>query len=243
MGYAESTLKDPSAIKRLLQRRRLHDAHACVRDGASPGVVVDFGAGNGEFGRRLAARFPEARIYCFEPCSWMLEEAERNLADTKGVTLVPSVDGLPRGACDLLFCNEVFEHFRPRETDAAIGQIKDLLAPDGVAVIGVPIEIHLPALLKGLFRMTRRFGDFDASCSNVLRATLGAPPRERPLHDMGPGLPFHIRHMGFDHRALRKRLERDFTIVRTRTSPLPPLGTFLNNEIYYVCRPAAHFQS
>jgi SAM-dependent methyltransferase len=234
MTYAEATLKDRSAIKRWFQRRRLHDALACVDRRISPETIIDFGGGNGEFSRHLAARFPRARIFCYEPCSWYIEEARENLADTKGVTLVSAVDRLPKGMCDLLYCNEVFEHFAPVETDAAIDQIQELLSEDGIAVIGVPIEIFVPALLKGVFRMTRRYGSFDARCSTVLRASVGIPPTDRPVGDMGPGLPFHIQHMGFDHRVLRKRLERDFIILRTRTSPAPWLGTFLNNEIYYV---------
>lgn len=87
--------------------------------------------------------------------------------------------------------------------------------------------------------MTRRYGAYDSRLSTVLRASAGIPARDRPLDDSGgPDLPWHFQHMGFDHRPFRKRLERDFTILRTRTSPLPWLGTFLNNEIYYVLRKA-----
>ena len=235
--YDETTLRDRSAIKRWLQRRRLHDALACLDERMSPRVIIDFCGGCGELSKRLAARFPEASIYCYEPSSWYLEEARENFAGMERITLVPSVDLLPKGTCDLLYCNEVFEHFPPAETQQAIGQIVELLSPDGAAVIGVPIEIFIPALLKGAFRMTRRYGAYDARWSTVLRASLGLPATDRPVVDMGPG-PFHIPHLGFDHRSFERRLERDFAIVRRRTSPISWLGTFLNNEIYYTLRKA-----
>jgi SAM-dependent methyltransferase len=233
--YAHVTLKDRNSIKRLLQRRRLHDALACLDERLSPRIVIDFCGGAGELSKRLAVRFPEASIYCYEPCPWYLEEARENFAGMKRITLVPSADLLPKGTCDLLYCNEVFEHFPPAETERAIDQILELLNDNGVAVIGVPIEVFVPALLKGAFRMTRRYGAYDARWSTVLRASLGLRAKDRPVVDMGPG-PFHLPHLGFDHRPFKQRLEREFTILRTRTSPIPRLGTFLNNEIYYVVR-------
>lgn len=236
MSYAEATIKDRNPIKRLLQRRRFRDALSCIDEGLSPEIVIDFGGGTGELSKRLEARFPEARIICYEPSPWMTKEAEENLAGQKRIAFVASLDQIPKGKADLLYCNEVFEHFPPAQVENAINRIKALLSDDGVAVIGVPIEVFIPALLKGAFRMTRRYGAYDASWSTVLRAALGVPPKDRPLDELGPGLPWHYKHMGFDHRPFRKRLERDFAVVRTITSPIPWLGTFLNNEIYYILR-------
>lgn len=240
MSYAEATLEDRNAIKRLLQRRRLRDALACIEKGLSPDIIVDFGGGIGEFSKWLEKRYPRARIYCYEPSPWMTNEAEENLAGTQRISFISSLDEIPKGKADLLFCNEVFEHFPPGQMEIAIGQIKELMRDDGSAVIGVPIEVFIPALFKGMFRMTRRYGDYDATVHRVLRAFLGVPAKDRPLADSGaPDLPWHFRHMGFDHRPFRRRLERDFVIVRTRTSPLPWLGAVLNNEIYYILRKAA----
>jgi SAM-dependent methyltransferase len=234
MKYAEYTFCDSNPIKRFVQRRRLLDALSCAEGRYSSGTIVDFGGGNGEFCKLLAERFMGANIICYEPCSWLREEAQENLADRKNVAVVPSFDTLPKGQCSLLFCNEVFEHFPPQETEEAIRQIKELLRADGIAVIGVPIEIYLPALFKGWFRMSRRYGRYDARPSTVYRAFLGFPQRDRPIGDMGPGLRFHIPHTGFDHRILRKRLQRDFTLIRTKSSPIWWLGALFNNEIFFV---------
>jgi hypothetical protein len=233
--YDETTLHDRNAIKRWLQRRRLRDAFACLNEPPSPRLVIDFCGGAGELSKRLARRFPEASIYCYEPCPWYLDESRENLRGIESITLVSSLDRLPKGTCDLLYCNEVFEHLPPAQTLSTIDEIKGLLGVGGVAIIGVPIEVFLPALLKGGFRMTRRFGAYDARFSTVLRASFGIAAHDRPVVDMGPG-PWHLQHLGFDHRVLKKHLEREFEVLGRRTSPIPWLGTFLNNEIYYAVR-------
>jgi hypothetical protein len=86
----------------------------------------------------------------------------------------------------------VFEHLPQEETLTAITDIRRLLKPEGVVVIGVPHEIFIPALIKGIFRMSRRYGDFDAKAENILAATLGRPPRSRPTSEISPGLSYHF---------------------------------------------------
>jgi hypothetical protein len=100
--------------------------------------------------------------------------------------------------------------------------------------VGVPNELFIPALIKGLFRMTRRYGSFDARPGNVLRAVLGRPPKRRPVREITPGLPYHFHHMGFDHRKLRIKLSKTFEIARQFASPVG--GELLGTEIYLVLR-------
>jgi len=101
-------------------------------------------------------------------------------------------------------------------------------------ILGVPYEIHLPALFKGVFRMSRRFADFDARVGNVLKAALGRPPRNRPVADIAAGLPYHFHHLGFDHRELEKAIGDHFRIAKKWFSPFRFLGSLLNSEIYYL---------
>jgi SAM-dependent methyltransferase len=235
MRYADLTTNDPNVIKRYLQRRRFADAIALIGD-RMPRDIVDFGAGNGELCRGLSERFPDSRIICYEPAEvWRLDALE-NLRGVANVTVVPSIDGIAPHSCDVVFCMEVFEHLPPVQTREALRQIKRLLADGGLGIIGVPIEIFAPALIKGVFRMIRRYGEFDATPGAVLCASLGIPPTERPLHQVGPGLSFHHFHMGFDHRRFRDVLGAELSIVRTAGSPARWLGTLLNSELYFVVR-------
>jgi SAM-dependent methyltransferase len=198
-------------------------------------TIVDYGGGDGETCKRLANRLPQARLYCYEPCEALRREARENLVEAN-VVLVGTRAELPVGHCDLVLCMEVLEHLPPDQIEAELAQIHALLRQGGIALIGVPLEVFAPALVKGAFRMTRRFGQFDARPANILRATLGYPPRSRPLSEIAPGLPYHFHHLGFDHRCLRRQLDAHFEVERVVGSPLPLLGTLLNSEVYFLGR-------
>jgi SAM-dependent methyltransferase len=236
MAYADITRNDRNPLKRYVQRRRLADALQLVPATLDPRTVVDFGAGDGALCQLLALSFARARILCFEPSSTLRAEAVENLRDILNVSIIANLDELPHKHCDLLFCLEVFEHLPAPQTVEAIRAIKSILSEEGMAVIGVPIELFWPALVKGLFRMARRHGEYDAGIANIVRATAGVPPRDRPVAEIAPGLPYHFHHLGFDHRCLRAQLEAEFEIVRTRCSPCRWLGAWGNLEIYYLLK-------
>jgi SAM-dependent methyltransferase len=236
MPYADITRNDRNPVKRFLQRRRLADALSLVQSSVPPRTIIDFGAGDGELCRLLAGRFPESKIVCYEPTPSLRQEAAVLLSDVSSVVICASVDELSFAEADLLFCLEVFEHLPARQTEEALAAIRRLLAPDGIAVIGVPVEVHAPAIAKGLFRMTRRYGDFDANAKNILRAAAGRPPGGRPVIELSDGAPYHQPHLGFDHRRLRRQLDEHFAILRTVGSPAKHLPAWLNSEVYFVVR-------
>ena len=230
-SYSDITVRDRNSVKSYLQRRRLRDALSVLDslDGDFAGELLDFGAGSGELTRIVAERFPRASVYCYEPAPDLLEEARRNLSGLENVVLVPSLEKLEGKKFRYVFCLEVFEHLPRRETARAIKAIRRLLGREGAAVVGVPNELFLPALVKGLFRMTRRYGAFDARPGNVLRAAVGRPPERRPVREITPGLPYHFHHTGFDHRALRRTLSETFEVERQFASPIG--GELLGTEV------------
>jgi PPOX class probable F420-dependent enzyme len=235
-NYSDITVRDRNPVKSYLQRRRLRDALS-VLDGLKKGFagkLLDFGAGSGELTRIVAGRFPRARVYCYEPAPDLLEEARRNLSGFENVVLVPSLEELEGIRFRYVFCLEVFEHLPRRETVRAIRAINRHLAAEGTAVVGTPNELFFPALVKGLFRMTRRYGAFDARPGNVLRAAVGRPPKRRPVREITAGLPYHFHHTGFDHRELRRMLSETFEVERQFASPVG--GELLGTEIYLVLR-------
>ena len=237
LSYAEGVFNDKNPIKRWLQRRRLFSAVKLVDASMNNArVVVDFGAGNGELCKLLVGRFPNARIICYEPAPWLLAEAKENLKHISRVEFCSCVDEISQYSVDVVFCLEVFEHIPLQATEKAMHQMRDLLHEDSLAVIGVPVEIGVPALYKGLFRMSRRFGAYDASPKNVLLSTLGMPPKDRPLSEIAPGITVHHVHTGFDHRAFRKLIANEFTLKRSSASPFHFLGTALNPEAYFVVK-------
>lgn len=233
-SYAEITHQDRNPIKRFLQRRRLRDALS-VLDGLDAGFsggVLDFGGGDGEISRAVARRFPRAQVVCYEPAPRMLEEAKENLAGLPNVAFAGAPGEIPAGPFGFVFCLEVFEHLPPRQTARVVKMVRRLLADDGRFVVGVPNEVFAAALVKGIFRMSRRYGAFDARPANVLRAALGRPPKGRPRKKMASGLPYHFHHTGFDHRELEAALSRDFEMVRRFGSPAGWVP--ISSEVYLV---------
>ena len=236
MSYSDITVHDKNPIKRYLQRRRLRDALSPLGalEEHFAGKVLDFGAGNGELTKAIAERFPHAEVFCYEPAPDLFEEAKQNLSGLDNVVLISSLEELKGSRFRYVFCLEVFEHLPPRQTARAIRAINRLLANRGIAVVGVPNELFLPALLKGLFRMKGRYGAYDARIGNVLRAAIGRPPGKRPVKEIAPGLPYHFQHTGFDHRKLRRKLSETFEIVRQFGSPVG--SELLSSEIYLVLK-------
>lgn len=235
-AYSEITLGDKSPFKRYLQRRRLQDAVSVAEDLDEDfsGKVLDFGGGSGELSRLVARRFPDAHVFCYEPMPDIFEEARRNLASLKNVTLVSDRKELRGTKFDLVYCLEVFEHLPLRQTAKTVRVIDRLLEEGGLFVVGVPNEVFLPALVKGLFRMTRRYGAHDARFGNVLRAVVGRPPAGRPVRRISHGLPYHFHHLGFDHRKLRTLLRETFDPVREFGSPVD--SEWFGTENYQVMK-------
>lgn len=235
MAYADLTIRDPNPLKRWLQRRRFSDALAVLKD-AQPGAglrILDFGAGNGELVRQMADVAPfEAWVY--EPTPSLMTEAKANLIGLDSVTFTATLDSVDSASFDYVFCLEVFEHLPDKETAVALGEIHRLLKPGGIAVIGVPQELFLPALLKGLFRAYRRHGAFDANRENVLAATLGRPPLQRPTVEISPGFLYHLHHLGFDYRVLERTLQQRLELRKRWFSPFPLLGAAFNSEVYFL---------
>ncbi|CAN5534412.1 hypothetical protein BH10PSE3_BH10PSE3_12750 [soil metagenome] len=232
--YAELTRCDPNPVKRWLQAQRLLDAARLVRE-RDLGAVVDYGGGDGVLAVELLRSGRTRQVKCFEPAPSLYAQAQALLAGVEGANLVASASELPSDWAKTAFCLEVFEHLPPAETEAALAQLHRVLAPGGLLVIGVPVEIGPPALLKGLFRMARRPDAFDGRLSAILAATVGRPPVERERAAIGPGLAYFPHHLGFDHRRLLKQVAARFEVLRQVGSPLGGPAAF-NTELNILVR-------
>ncbi len=231
-SYARLTRNDPNPLKRWLQRRRLDDALRAAEP-AEPLCIVDYGGGDGALTAMAAERWPDAELICFEPAPQLAAEARALLAGVEQAEVLEATAEIADGCADLVFCTEVFEHLPEAQTQAALAEIARILMPGGRVVIGVPVEIGPPALLKGLFRMVRRPGAFDARPGPVLSAALGRPPGPRPQAEIAPGLPYFPHHAGFDHRALYGAIAARFGLEAVSGSPFSRLPLSLASEVYF----------
>jgi len=237
-SYADITTEDPNAVKRWLQNRRLDDAlwHVEAQLGSGfAGRMLDFGGGDGALCRRFLTRFPAATVVSFDPSATMLQQA----ADGPGgstVEVTDSTASIESGSIDLITCCEVVEHLPALQIDQALSEISRLLPASGVLVLGVPNELYLMALGKGVFRMARRNGEYDARWDTVLPAVKGRPRADRPELDID-GHPFIYPHTGFDYRTTLADLERHgFRVEATHGSPMRRGPRLVHSELYCVCR-------
>jgi len=235
MSYAELTLKDRSRLKRFVQEHRFADAMKLFPPSLSTSTptIVDFGAGNGELSMRLSLKYPKSSITCYEPGD-LLQEAKDMVGNISNITTAASSSDICSGSADVVYCLEVFEHLPDVERQFALDEIHRILKSGGWMIVGVPIEIGLPALPKGLFRMARRRGDFDARIGNILRSTLGRRFSVRPSIEIAAGLRYHPHHTGFDYRKLRHEIIKKFQFKNKVCSPFALLGPQLNSEIYLI---------
>lgn len=237
MSYTEGVFNDKNWVKRWLQRRRLTSAiEVAATDKSKVRLVLDFGAGSGELCKSLVVEYPNATVICYEPCSDLLAEARRELSNVPRIEFYSAFSALPKGCVDVLFCLEVFEHIPLKGRAEAFDQIDELIKPAAEVIFGVPVEIGVPALYKGLFRMSRRFGAYDARPTNVLRAFIGFPPTHRPLGLLPPDVEVHHEHLGFDHRIFRKHISERFWPISASASPFQIFGTWFNPEAYFVVK-------
>ncbi len=236
--YERITTRDSNPLKRRFQSSRLR--HGCRPLNALPrdyaGKMLDVGAASGSFTRRLAEQFPLAQIVCYEPVPTLRSEAEHLLRDCARVELIGDLATLGSRRFDYVFCLEVFEHLPTRHARRLIRTLGQLLDGQGQLVIGVPNELHVAALAKGLFRFSRRRGSFDATWTGILSAIWGRPPVRRPRSQIWPGWPYYYHHLGFDYRRLRRVLGETLNVRQEYGSPAPWLPSWLNSEVYFVCR-------
>lgn len=235
MSYADITLNDRSRVKRFVQERRLADALKLFPAGLveSGATVVDFGAGNGELSIRLSRRYPASLVVCYEPGD-LLQEAKERVGGKPGISVVENSSEICSESVDVVYCLEVFEHLPDVERKKAIDEIYRILKYGGRAIVGVPVEIGLPALPKGLFRLARRWGEFDATIGNILKSTLGIRYGTRPVIEIKGGLHYHPHHVGFDYRRLIGEVSLQFQMEGRQCSPFAFFGPLLNSEIYFI---------
>lgn len=151
----------------------------------------------------------------------------------------------PFAPFDVVTCMEVLEHCLEDERRRVIRVLAELVAPGGLVVVSVPIEIGPSLAGKQLARALaglRRLGDYQYrerySPLEFARAVLGRGVARVALEGRGPAGPYrYYGHKGFDYRVVARELQTHFTIVRRLHSPMRPLGPFLNSQAWFVCTP------
>lgn len=244
--YARKQIYCPSGLVRWSHGSRFEVARALVAPRAG-GRLIDYGCGDGTFVAMVHADFTETLGLDVDPKQ--IEEATRRLGALPGVrfalTAAPFPGPQPPAPFDVVTCMEVLEHCLEDERRRVIGELRRLVARDGVVVVSVPIEIGPSLAGKQLARAVaglRRLGDYQYrerySPFEFARAVLGRGVPRVALEGRGPAGPYrYYGHKGFDYRVVVRELQAHFTIVRRLYSPMRPLGPFLNSQAWFACTP------
>ncbi len=245
--YARKQIFSRNAIVAWSHRRRFALARelASVRPG---GALLDYGCGDGTF----VALAHDA----FEQCVGADIDGEqvRGCADRlhvlPGVRFI-SIEALStpdhKARYDAVVCMEVLEHCPSDVQPLVLDDLARLSRPDGVIVISVPIEIGPTLVLKQAVRAAaaasglseyagrERYGWFE-----FLRMVLAgqASQIERPetATATSTGMVRFHGHKGFNWRALETLIQRVFTVERRLYSPVPVTRSWLNSQVWFVCR-------
>lgn len=238
MSYADITINDKSRIKSWLHKKRYAQALYALKEVPFNlnGSILDFGGGSGEFCKYLLKALPDSTPVLYEPTPSLRQEASVNLQKYRQVKIIAELGDSPFPVYDVIFCMEVFEHIVEEQYKVLFKQFLGLMDKNSLLVVSVPVEVYIPALAKGIFRMSRRYGSFDAKLKNVLKCTFGKPPAIRPRGEIENSLPYYYDHLGFDYRVFENELKKYFAITGSYGGPLAYMPACINFEKYYLCR-------
>jgi 2-polyprenyl-3-methyl-5-hydroxy-6-metoxy-1,4-benzoquinol methylase len=246
--YAKKQLFSRSRLVAWSHSSRFETAKALVApfDG---GRLLDYGCGDGTFVAMVAD--------CFASClgadvtSDQIEDCRRRLAGVPRLTfaLASELDGYEHeGRYDVVVCMEVLEHCPDDVQVRVLEEIARVMAPTGTAIVSVPIEIGATliakqaaralAAMQGLTEYATRERYAPAELARMVFAGAGtAIERVETVSDLGDGRALRFTgHKGFNWRRLRPVIAERFAIDRVLFSPMPPLGSLLNSQVWFVCR-------
>jgi len=250
--YARKQLYCPSGLVRWSHGSRFELARALAAARAG-GRLLDYGCGDGTFVAMVHAGFREAVGLDVDPNQ--LAQCAARLGHLPGVrfALTPAPrDPLPATReWDVVTCMEVLEHCLEDERRRVIDALARFVAPSGLVIVSVPIEIGPSLAGKHVARMiagARGLGDYRHrerySPIEMLRSIAGLPIARVPVEGRGPDGPYrYYGHKGFDYRDVARELAARFTIAQRFYTPMRLLGPILNSQAWFVCssraRPSA----
>jgi hypothetical protein len=186
----------------------------------SHGVVLDFGAGQGEFLHRLCAARPDLRLAAVEPYMRIRYP---------GIVSHASMGAVADGSVDVLCAFETLEHVSEDEVESFIAHANRVCRPMARIVISVPIMQGLALPVKEISRsiLFRRLSDY--RLLELARGTLGITVRRADN--------VLLSHRGFDHRVLFGRLKAELVMLERFCSPFRVLPWWCNSQSFFVFAP------
>jgi 2-polyprenyl-3-methyl-5-hydroxy-6-metoxy-1,4-benzoquinol methylase len=229
LSYQDRTIDSPSRLKRFSHRKRFQIATELISPLASENIL-DFGAGDGYFLRKLSIANPNSHLTGYEPHGDPSLRLYKWQDQFPNIRMVDTLIGLTPGSFHKVSCLEVIEHLLEEELKEALKSIRLLVHQSGKVVISVPIEIHGAAIVK--YGVRRALGQLEPGMTigTTLKCALGFRiDRHREATSYG--------HTGFDYRQLENQFKiSGFHIDSRLFSPFPALKGTVNSQLFYTLR-------
>lgn len=248
--YARKQIFSRNAVVAWSHQRRFALARELTSDCAG-GALLDYGCGDGTFIALAHDSFRESTGTDID--------AEQVRDCGERLSALPRVRFLPIAALedrdhasryDAVVCMEVLEHCPSDVQPHVIADLARLARPGGLVIISVPIEIGPTLVLKQVVRAAAAVSGLTEYAdreryrpAEFVRMVMAGNSShiERPVTvattAAGDTVRFH-GHKGFNWHALERLVGRAFTIERRLYSPVPLTRSWLNSQVWFVCRKA-----
>jgi len=221
--YDDRTINSPNIFARYSHRKRIANVLRQVSKRLDFGKILDYGCGSGV----LISELNEMKANCaigYEPflSAWH--------GHKEGLPIyVDYADVLANAPYATITILEVLEHVGWDKMSNVFDNFRELLTPDGIVIVSVPIEIGPAVLLKHFNRLRydkgQHVGIHDNFLELISAAFFGAVGYRDPLKGS---------HKNFDFRHLIKFAKsRDWQIKILGYSPIPIIGWYGNSQVMF----------
>ncbi len=218
--YRVQTIDHPNPIARYAHQARYRTSLDLISELLpANGVILDFGAGEGELLRRVSALRPDVRLIAFEPYMTVTGP---------NIELCTAWDQVQDRSVDLLCAFETLEHVDDNLVALFLLEANRVCRAGAAMVISVPIMQGMALPLKEASRSFLFRRSSDHSLVELAVALFGGRvPRAKNVL---------LSHKGFDHRVLKKLLLSKFNMTATRHSPFARLPWWCNSQVFYILK-------
>jgi hypothetical protein len=227
MDYSNLTIKSNIFLKRFTHTSRHIRCSNLVNQHKFKNFL-DFGSGDGQLFQYLKIS-SKKRYFAYEPFIKMQNEFFKNKFFLKGVGLITNKKKLKKNFYDLVIINEVLEHLPNKKIFEVIKTIKYITKKNSTIIISVPIEVGLSSLVKNFIRLVFNSTHEGLTFKNLIRSIF--------VKKINRGNKNYFKsHIGFNYYELRNILNNNFSIINVSYTPFNFLKSFLNSQIFFVCK-------
>jgi len=225
-GYDSETINSPNIFARFSHRRRIEGVLRHVSKRLDSGKILDYGCGSGVLISKLNGLKADCAVG-YEP--FMETGREKNLPIYDDYAAI--LDKAPYSTITIL---EVLEHVGWGEMSNVFAKFIELLAPNGMVLASVPIEIGPAVLLKHFNRLkwgsqknekSKQMGTHNNIFELISAAFFGAVGYRDPLKG---------GHTNFDFRHLIQfARSQGWKVKILGYSPIPFIGWYGNSQVFF----------